>query len=305
MSTQTKSTMFLSDLTVVDHAYIDNRGNVVGGSFNPSFFVTGEIDPIEQVVVDFSAIKKQIKQIIDDKETGFDHKLWWIDGFSEGKVYITPDFVQPHACEIVTPTTTLYMPTNAVKVFTGTSYSTHYIGQQMGKLVEDGLRVLHPGVNITVECVNNTNCHTPTAITSAALFRYAHGLKNSTSWGCKNIAHGHLSYIQLLPHSPQAMSLALTVAEAIDDTIFIFRDNIVHEDAEHITIEYVTEERGRFYGDYKKAAYHIIVLDTETTVEHLVDYVADRFRSKLTEAGVTTVLVSEGLSKGACMTLSA
>ena len=294
----TKSTLFLSDLTVVDHAYIDDRGNVVGGSFNPSFFVTGEIDPVEQVVVDFSAIKKQIKSIIDHQEFGFDHKLWYISGYSVGNISQLGDRV-----EIDTPTTHLAMPVNALKIFPGTAYSTHQAGQQMGKLVEKELRNLHPGVNITVDCVNNTNCHTPTSIEDVALFRYAHGLKDSTSWGCKNIAHGHLSYIQLLPHCPDAVQLARTIAADLDDTIFINSDNIVIQAFDSISIAYDTPERGKFAASYRADQYNIIVLNTETTVEHLVDYVAKTYEPQLRGCGVTTVLVSEGLSKGACTTI--
>jgi 6-pyruvoyl-tetrahydropterin synthase len=291
--------MFLSDLTVVDHAYIDDRGNVVGGSFNPSFFVTGEIDPVEQVVVDFSAVKKQIKSIIDNKEFGFDHKLWFIVGYSAGTTSISGNTM-----EITTPTTRLVMPTNAVKIFAGREYSIHRIGVEMGRLVESMLRSMHPGAHITVECVNNVNCHVPTSVNATALFRYAHGLKESTSWGCKNIAHGHLSYIQLLPDSPQARSLANRIAADLDDTIFIYDANIVDGPADCITIEYTTE-RGYFRGEYKTDAYKLVVLPTETTVEHLVEYVAAIYGDEPTSVGVTMVLVSEGLSKGACITLSA
>jgi hypothetical protein len=296
----TKSTLFLSDLTVVDHAYIDHRGNVVGGSFNPSFFVSGEVDPVEQVVVDFSAIKKQIKQIIDDKEFGFDHKLWFIGGYSKG----TLTLVDGGSALVTTPTTSLGMPTNAVKYIENGIYSTDAIGQHMGQLVEDELRKLHPGINITVKCVNNVNCHVPTGTTAVAMFRYAHGLKDSTSWGCKNIAHGHLSYLQLLPDSPQARSLASAIAADLDDTIFIFDANIVENTNVHLAIEYTTEARGRFYGMYDKAAYKLVVLPTETTVEHLVDYVANKYSTALEDASVEMVLMSEGLSKGACVTIS-
>lgn len=299
MSTPNKSTMFLSDLTVVDHAYIDDRGNVVGGSFNPSFFVSGEVDPVEQVVVDFSAVKKQIKSIIDNKEFGFDHKLWFIVGYSAGTTSISGNTM-----EITTPTTRLVMPTNAVKIFAGSGYHTDRIGVEMGRLVESVLCSMHPGINIMVKCVNNINCHVPTDVNTTTLFRYAHGLKESTSWGCKNIAHGHLSYIQLLPDSPSARGLANWIAADLDDTIFIYNDNIVEGNAGYTTIEYTTE-RGYFRGEYKNDAYKLVVLLTETTVEHLVEYVVAKYSDHFTANGVDTVLVSEGLSKGACITLSA
>lgn len=292
------STMFLSNLTIVDHAYIDDRGNVVGGSFNPSFLVTGNVDPVEQVVVDFSAVKKQIKGIIDDKEIGFDHKLWFIQGYSTGtlmqagKQYV-----------ISTPTTELRVPTNAVVVVPDGIYSIDAIGRHMEVLVERELSKLHPRINISVKCLNSVDAHFPTNARSAALFRYAHGLKDSTSWGCKNIAHGHLSYIQLLPVTDVTVALVEQIARDLDDTIFIYRDNVVGETDEAISLAYTTE-RGSFEARYNKNTYKLVVLETETTVEHLVDYVAGAWADVFTEAGVSHLLVSEGLSKGACATIN-
>jgi hypothetical protein len=98
--------------------------------------------------------------------------------------------------------------------------------------------------------------------------------------------------------------LASAIAADLDDTIFIFDTNIIEDDDVHLVIEYHTEARGRFYGAYTKAAYKLAVLPTETTVEHLVDYVANKYSTALNDAGVEMVLMSEGLSKGACVTTS-
>lgn len=295
----TSSILFLSDLTVVDHAYIDHRGNVVGGSFNPSFFVNGELDPVEQVVVDFSAVKKQIKQIIDHKETGFDHKLWFIKGYSHGKITFYGETKSRVLIE--TPTTILDIPANAVKVLSAYAYNDLAIGVLMGAEVEAGLNELHP-VDITVQCVNNTNCHVPTSNTDISLFRYTHGLKDSTSWGCKNIAHGHLSYIQLQSYV-DSLTLSGQIAADIDDAVFVNKANIVDDNSATISIAYTVEDRGRFYCAYQKSAYKIFVLETETTVEHLVEYVAAKYHDALVENGVTMLLMSEGLSKGACINI--
>lgn len=294
------STMFLSNLSIVDHAYIDHRGNVVGGSFNPSFLVSGEVDPVEQVVVDFSAVKKQIKAIIDDKEYGFDHKLWFIQGYSNGTLFQDSDTT----LRIVTPTTQLQMPVNAVKVIPDGIYSIDAIGRHMGELVERELSKLHPKINVRVECLNSVDAHFPTNARSAALFRYAHGLKDSTSWGCKNIAHGHLSYVQLLPVNEVTSKLVETITQQLDDTIFVFRDNIIRDDEDVLVVGY-DSERGRFDAAYQKNAYKLVILETETTVEHLVDYVVGAFAEEFDALGVSHVLVSEGLSKGACATVDA
>lgn len=303
MSSSTSSTMFLSNISVVDHAYIDSRGNVVGGSFNPSFFVTGEIDPVEQVVVDFSSVKKQLKQIIDDKENGFDHKLWFLRGYSAGTITdAAPDNGQAMV-NINTPTTNLVAPRNSVKVVEGGVYTLPSSSQFIGDYVETELRKLHPGINLKVECVNNTDCHFPTGVTNASLFRYAHGLKESTSWGCKNISHGHLSYVQLFPVTEASLQLASNIAKELDDTIFIYNANITSSDDVAVMVEYVTQDRGYFNALYMKDNYKLVVLETETTVEHLVEYVAALFAEELDVVGVQQVLISEGLSKGACVTL--
>ena len=173
MTNNKTSTMWLANLSIVDHAYIDDRGNVVGGSFNPSFLVSGKVDPTEQVVVDFSTIKKQIKQIIDDKETGFDHKLWFIDGFSNGTI----TEVDNDRIVITTPTATLGMPNNAIKRFRGTEYSSELVGAAMSQYVTAQLaRDVHPSIEIEAVCNNTTDCHFPTPDHTASLFRYAHGL---------------------------------------------------------------------------------------------------------------------------------
>lgn len=72
-----QSTLFIGNLTTIDYAYIHpTRYTIKGGSLNLSVEVTGDIEPVENVVVDFGTIKKKIKSLIDDKEEGFDHKLW-------------------------------------------------------------------------------------------------------------------------------------------------------------------------------------------------------------------------------------
>ena len=61
-SEPTNSIRFLTHVSCVDHAYIDNNGCVVGGSFHPNFIIGGTPDPVEKVVVDFSTVKKDVKQ---------------------------------------------------------------------------------------------------------------------------------------------------------------------------------------------------------------------------------------------------
>ena len=77
----------MQQVTTIDYAYINTEGQLLGGSYNADFEVTGDIEFNEQVVIDFGKVKKAIKQIIDGKFHGFDHKLWIIDGYSNIDTY--------------------------------------------------------------------------------------------------------------------------------------------------------------------------------------------------------------------------
>lgn len=282
--------MFLGDTTNVDYAYIDNKGMILGGSYRPKFIVTGEIDPVEKVVVDFSTIKKSLKAIIDDKETGFDHKLWWIEGYSKGEINFNNSTVV-----ITTPYMRIEGPKDIVKV---TMYDESYTASAdfnrycLGKLKEK-----FPRVNIKMETNLGTTFDVIPQINSDYhAFRYVHGLKNSTSWGCQNIGHGHLSYIAAQTHNTQATDQVLyQISKDIDSAIFAWRDNQPNDN----TIKYRCE-RGNMQMEFADVV-KVICLETETTVEYLVEYIVNRYKHLLINAGVQTLFVSEGLSKGACL----
>jgi 6-pyruvoyl-tetrahydropterin synthase len=289
-----KSSIFLADISVVDHAYITDTGTVNGGSFNPGFIVTGNVDNKEKVVVDFSTIKKSIKTSIDKhmhdpKLNGFDHKIWWIEGYSYGSI---EKIENTDRYKISTPFVTAELPSDAVKIIsidsfsrTTPSYNVNYIGEMFEKFIASELNVIYPDVNITVSCYNNTNIHLIEQNTPLCTFTYSHGLKDSTSYGCQNILHGHLSFIQLSNEE-----LTVKIANDLNGAVFINCENIINEDEINITIAYTTQ-RGYFIATYNKVAHNIIVLDTETTIEFIAEYVKNKYN-------ITDFFISEGLSKG-------
>lgn len=288
-----QSSMFLGDTTNIDHAYIDENGVVVGGSYRPKFFVTGDIDPVENVVVDFSTIKKTLKAIIDDKVSGYDHKLWWINGVSEGEISFVEDQVH-----IITPYVNITGPKDIVKLIDGDV--DEYFVKELTVL----LNQKYPNVNITIENTMTTTFDLMPHVNSDAFrFRYVHGLKESTSWGCQNIAHGHLSYIAAETTNELATNMLLAgIASTLDGSVFVWHDNITghDQDGSMVTVEY-TSGRGHMKMEVHDSL--VVPIETETTVEHLVEFVAAEYGEMLRNAGVTRLHVSEGLSKGACVTL--
>ena len=301
-----KSTLFLNNITAIDHAYIDATGAIIGGSVNPTMHVTGEVDEAEKVVVDFSTVKKSLKHIIDAKYSGFDHKLWIIEGFSN----CTVEESGRANLSIVTPQLTINAPRDAFKFIKtpfhlaedGTPNFESAVVDQMEQELMSELAVLHPnvGIHISLDFDEAFYCN-PRMDTRAVPFRYTHGLKSSTSWGCQNIAHGHLSFLAAATDNVEATEALLSyIADDIDGTIFIRKENIIQLTNDSLMIGYKTD-RGDFNmtitGDYAFAK--VIGLETETTVEFLAEAIADQYREALREAGVRQLFVSEGLNKGA------
>lgn len=318
MEPQTSS-ITLCNVTVIDHAYIDNEGMVVGGSFHASWIVTGSLDPVEKVVVDFSTIKKELKGWIDSNDCGFDHKLWIIEGWS--KVTDLKEFCNEDGSTsllITTPNVVLNVPQSAIKHIKDVpliepGYDLDYISAAMTIFLQNNLRPLYPAANLVIDTHLSVKCETFDPIdlvgTQPVYFRYTHGLKDSTSWGCQNIAHGHLSFIVGHYFEPEMTDqkhvrvnqYLRTIAQTIDNTVFINQSNIVQLTDTGVQIEYTTP-RGTFSGIYSNN-HNFVILETETTIEYIVEYVKTTFGKKLRDMGIVSLTVSEGLTKGAIVTL--
>ncbi|MCB1711449.1 MAG: hypothetical protein KDH96_02870 [Candidatus Riesia sp.] len=311
------SSIVLNNVTVIDHAYIDNEGNVVGGSFQASFHVQGKIDQKEKVVVDFSTIKKSLKELVDDNEEGFDHKLWIINGYSN---ISSVSHINNTLC-IETPQINMETPLNAIKFIHNISdllipnYDVDFISFCISDFLQEKLQKIYPDIEIHV----NTILTTEIGITDLygyklcepRFFRYVHGLKDSTSWGCQNIAHGHLSFIAAytIPRETtqesysKAIQVLNEIVDYMDSIIFINNENITQVDDFKQIISYTTN-RGYFEMVLKNKYTRRIILETETTIEFITEFVKQRFGQKLYDAGVRKIIVSEGLTKGSIIDIS-
>lgn len=295
--------MFLNNLTCIDHAYIDNAGRVIGGSYHPNFYVSGSVDESEQVVIDFSKVKKQIKECIDSKEDGFDHKLWIIPGYSLCEIDVLGDTTR-----VSTPACVLEMPSDALKTFKNNYVGTFQetVQRSIQTHVWSHLNKLYPDIEVSVECQLTTNAFMKDPGKSFT-FRYVHGLKNSSSWGCQNHSHGHLSWIEVehdMFYDPmcsdcrRAMQAVYDISRELDGAILIFEENIFEQTNDYIAIQYTTE-RGMWRAKYYKSRNKIIVMDQETTIENIVDWAVNKNFGALAMGHIKRLYISEGLSKGA------
>lgn len=274
-----QSTIFFRNFTNLDCAYIDDKGMLHGHSILLSCYMKGQPTDSESVVLDFSTGKKQLKAIIDDKETGLDHKLLI---FKDSKYEIEYNEDRVH---ITTPYLELLLPKNAIQLIDNFGAITNLVNEK----INQGEQKYNCRINGSTKGYTDLN---------AKYFRYSHGLKFSSSWGCQNVCHGHFSFVEVLvPTGNIEVSdnkLADEIAAYLDDAILIYNPNIKSQDNEKITVEYSTE-RGLFSATYKQP-HKVIIFKTETTIEFIIEHIKEVFYNRLKGK---LLRISEGLQKGA------
>lgn len=335
-----ESTMFLNRITTIDYAILAEDG-IKGGSYNVNVEVTGKVDEEEQVVVDFSSIKSLLKQLIDDKITGFDHKLWvvttagkpnkdaWGRDIKETEIgYEISPLISPLAAEDSTECGSLKVPHDGVRFIA----SYFRISDQISRYLEDFVNATLSTNNIRIKVRLDQEENISEYFRESSLimpFNYVHGLKNSTSWGCQNIVHGHSSFVAIPYRRGESVgvqrpprhngytysdvsngqqdqqytfesnfdceflrTLLVPVIDKIDNAILIWYQNIIRENAREICFGYCTG-RGMWEMTIPKSIKHL-VLNTETTVENLADW----FEAELLSSNhIRNILYDKGIRK--------
>lgn len=262
------------NLTCLDYAHVTKTGHIKGKSLNVSVSVFGKITGKESVILDFSKGKKEIKQIIDDKFSGFDHKLVIFPN-SEIKM----NMVDNNLCEITSSNFNIRLPYDNLRE--GSSYC-------INKCIEELLQEKMPEYKFKVSTEEKGFTKSNT------YFNYIHSLKNSSAWGCQGV-HGHTSFVEVISSSQELDTLLQShIANMFDGKLIAFKENVVFYDSNKIELEIDTCERGTIFQTFENTPY--LIIDTETTIEYMVQYAVSTFASQLKNK---TLTISEGLMKGA------
>lgn len=285
-----ESSIFLNDLTVIDYSIITPQGVIVGGAATLNLEVTGPIEPHEGVVIDFSACKKQIKRLIDGVG-GFDHKCWI--NLDDTNIVLDLD-------EANTTVTHRLSGLSITAERDAFAWVTNDPTSDIAEFLNTKLAPYHVS-NITL---NASVIPCPQANTATHMFRYVHGLKNSSSHGCKNIVHGHKSWIAASVNEgypSKTVDLVLNgIATDLNECLFVHAEDLLSSESGTYKVGYTTAERGKMSMSFTQK---MVVLETQTTVEHIVEYVRARYYDQLIAVGVKELFVSEGLCKGAKVTM--
>lgn len=252
-----KSTLFLQNVTQIDYAFLDNSGKLHGDSVSVSAEVAGEVEEYESVVVDFRKVEKSIKDIIDQSNYAhFDHTLWASAHMISRVKNSENVFIKGDGVEIL-------CPSNAVTEFDSIEFKYLHIHNK----VEYYLKKEYPYANIQLG-LSFSRSQADDYQSKKFSFKYIHGLKNSSSFGCNNMNHGHHSWVNIISEIP--VVLQKDIRDSINNAVFIWKDNVINETGDDITIAYEVP-RGYFQTKYDKRVYNIKILDCETTVENLTE----------------------------------
>ncbi len=286
--------LFVNDLTVIDFSYLCSDRGVVGESWIVDVLLSGDLNA-ESMVLDFGIVKKQIKAIIDDC---VDHKLVLpvqnpalsISGSSRSK-HLYVDFnLADNAIFLQSPSEAFaQIDTDKITENSVTRYLESVIKQQLPENVQD--------IELTLRAENIDGFY----------YHYTHGLKKHDG-NCQRIAHGHRSTINIYENDVRSIALEQQWCERWQD-IYLASDcdQVTLSDIElsefaknnlkpdHQFFSYYAPQ-GRF--DIAVRANVSEVVDCDSTVELLADYIARQLKAQNSDNNIK-VVAYEGVGKGA------
>ncbi len=287
--------LFVNDLTVIDFSYCCEQRGIVGESWIVDVLLDGSLNEMS-MVLDFAVVKKQIKAIIDQ---AVDHKLLVpmqnaAVGVSESSHHNNHQYVdlrakrasyflQSPACAFA------LIETSEINIGSVTEHLTNIILQQLPQNVQ--------GLKLTLR---------PEKI-DGDFYHYTHGLKLHDG-NCQRIAHGHRSKINLAKNGERSTDLEFFWCNRWQDIYIASEDDRVSREEIELSASAMQDlapdhqffayqaPQGRF--DIAVQSKALEVVDCDSTVELLADYIARQLKAQQADHQFT-VIAYEGVGKGA------
>ena len=311
-----KKSIILNDITCLDAAevWIDpetpNFVVVDGISKMVGVEVFGNVDENEQVIVDFSNLKKVLKDLIDDPSLGYDHKLLMnLGDYSKDCVHFGCDIKKSMKKGKPRDCLRIYDGERMVFEVKGQDFLRVYDGllqDSIGEYLTHNASAVY-GRPIDVKVTLSGKATKEMDGKFRAYFNYMHGLRNSSSFGCQNIIHGHRSFVQVfLKNGDVDEKLSKDIARYMDGC-YIFNDKtlkthfVINDEYEYYRIKYNSKSRGKW--TMVLPTNYFLPLDSEPTIENIVDHIAYVYRDDLKLVNAHSIVISEGLTKAGCVVL--
>ena len=276
------TTLFVEQLTVIDASYLCPVRGLVGESWIVDLELEGALDE-QSMVLDFGAVKKQLKRAIDD---GPDHTLivplhypaQQTTTLDDGRIR-TQFMSQAGGIEHIAPAAALtLLDAPAVTMEALIAHLT----PQLAAIVP--ANVARIGISLRHEHIEGASYH------------YTHGLQKHQG-NCQRIAHGHRSRIGIFVDGQRDTTLETQWAETFRDIYLVTGSHVVADDGERLSLAYTAPE-GDFELTLPKSRSYLLGANTDTTVEEIAEHLAGQIAAARPGQSVT-VRAYEGVMKGA------
>jgi len=278
------SKLFVKKLTVIDFSYLCPQRGLLGESWLVDIQLSGSLDH-QGMVLDFSDVKKKVKQLIDED---FDHKL------------VIPDQYRGSTCEAsgkrLKNTFELLDGSRIVHIAPESAYCllpcTQITEQQMAAAITEKLG------NILPDNVEQIDIRLYPESIDGSYYHYSHGLKHHAG-NCQRIAHGHRSRIEIFEEGKPRHDLEMEWSEKWKD-IYIGTRSDIYEQFSENNIDYIHFSYTACQGLFELIipARCCYLVDIDTTVENLAEHIADELKHSYPESQLS-VYAYEGIDKGA------
>ncbi|WP_445354859.1 6-carboxytetrahydropterin synthase [Microbulbifer sp. EKSA008] len=277
--------LFVDNLTNVDFSYLDSRRGIVGETWLANAALDGALDE-QGMVCDFGIVKKTLRHWLDDQ---VDHRLLVPTR--------SPQLTLEHNRDQVNLT---WLLENGASIKVS--------GPEQAFALVDA-ELITPE-SVAVWCVQQLASHFPDSVEKLklsfhceviedAFYHYSHGLKKHLG-NCQRIAHGHRSRIQVMTGGQRDTELEKYWAERWEDIYLGTREDLVSTTADDRSEEIHNFAYSAQQGNFTLSipAKVCEILDCDTTVEQLAQYIANTLAAR--EPGkAITVRAYEGIGKGA------
>lgn len=275
--------MFIEDFTVLDHCFVDPVKGMLGGTFFVDAEVYGQTTEEEAVVIDFSQAKKVLKKVIDATA---DHRFVCPKHLAkvqeDGRIKV--EFKQGY-----------YIAPEKAFYFLDTSlYSLANLQSQLERDIMKEMPSNVSAIKLTLRYEDFTGYN---------FYRYTHGLKTSSSEGCRRMGHGHINKIIIEQNGERRKDLEKEFSNFIDGKHLCIKENIRSGETvqERVRIN-LLETTNNLHIEVCEGAFDLafdksscLIMPYETTVENICKYIAEVFYKEVPNL---VVKCFEGYKKG-------
>lgn len=283
--------LFLSEFTVLDFAYVDAQYGVCGDSYFVSAELNGALDE-KDFLLDFSKAKKTLKAIVDD---AFDHKL--LVPMGAGTASLAHGRLEIRAAD--GSAWSYECPREAFELFPDAEISAAVLQYHLSRIALSRLPANVREARFTLSSLPR--------FATEANFRYTHGLRQHDG-NCQRLFHGHRNPVEAWVNGVRSADAEKLLAAEWHNAHFICAATLVNQAKVDLPLgRRMPKHPGTAEVEYRSAqglfrgslpASRAILVQSEPSIETMCALGVETLRAHGVQ-GELKVVAYEGLNKGA------